>query len=463
MKTSTTSLSIILLFALTASSRGQTNGLSGDIWPSTNATRGQIVTNSLWADIVNEVVTNPVTGAAVWTNTRYRYIVSTWKNDGLAGYSGCTNPVTMIMDSHARLPFELQQWTFDRALYLDSATNSYIYAAFYRDQRGALVNFKEWVKDNCARFYNTNYATAGTFDGLGFVDYKDEDNPTDEYLPTFRDPTNFMDRVGAPTNWLDYTSDRALNGRGGRYPRVYTQSWHFAYLPYEPFTATVSTIWLDLITVVATNGMDHFEVVTNENILPGFDSSDYTYRHADDIMRALTWVVPRFNTIKSNTWLGSVSSPIDFSTAELLASATYGEGGIGGIITTYSYLEASGAPPTYSATVKNESRHREVLSDGLYGAVMQLQPLSVDIDYYHRAVGLDEFDGFGLITATNVWTLYDSQAVTSTSTVWQSDWWGDATEPTTWPAEPAVGDPGVYRGWDITVFNEVIKPNWRWK
>lgn len=85
--------------------------------------------------------------------------------------------------------------------------------------------------------------------------------------------------LAIPTNYLYWTPQRQLDGRGPGTSREAT-NWHTLYNPAisngVTHTQTVYGVWTN-VAVTGTNGQRVAVVTTNANILPGFTDMDYTW------------------------------------------------------------------------------------------------------------------------------------------------------------------------------------------
>lgn len=224
-------------------------------------------TNTFEEDIGYTIGGVDVTGTWVRTTTGYK-----------------TN---LLMDVKDLWSWDAQLAVVERWQSLDDAnTNTYDLTAavkphWYRSQRTNLLEFKEWIADNCGSFVNTSIASNPASWLNANVDRIDWTG-TGDLLPVFA-PTSLAVSVGAPTNYFDFTPWRNLNGGGVGVGRLVTNTW-----VCPAGTNVIEDYCGNIYTVICSQVSNVVKVCTNASVEVGRTELDYGWKYIPDLIASLT-------------------------------------------------------------------------------------------------------------------------------------------------------------------------------
>ena len=296
---------------------------------------------------------------------------------------------------------DLRSWDTYNALKergnVASTTNSEV-PRYYRHERTNLVEFKEFLVHIIDDFVDTNLVITNYLNVHG-------------KLPSYDTATQLLAWVSAPTNYLEYTPWRQLNGSGIAYGRVVTSS--FVLVGTGTVTNEVYGYYgSGPYSVTGVAGSTASIADTNVDIEVGFTTLDYGWKFMDEICNELVWT----------------TEPADL--IDLASSNYYGIG------TNTNWTAAKGSAESAFSWTNNGDKTVQMYSTGTTdgtnywvaeirakNAEATMTEIYTNIPYeawlFVRANALTEpsatytiFDNNGLNLASNVWSEY----VTTTGT-----------------------------------------------
>ena len=216
---------------------------------------------------------------AAWTNYRMQTGVTMTLYYGAGSFAGkadATHTTASNVTMQARDVMAFETWDAARERSLVTGPTDAGNAGFFRDYRADLVAFKGWLP--------------GAMAGASWVtpDAWDESNPAN-WRTNHIGLAALLARVGAPSNYCDYTPWRYLHPLDGGPGRVVTTSYTIACSPGATVTNIVTNYCGDADTIIGTNGQAVTTVCTNDPIVPGFVEADYGYKHVRAIISNLQW------------------------------------------------------------------------------------------------------------------------------------------------------------------------------
>jgi hypothetical protein len=143
--------------------------------------------------------------------------------------------------------------------------------------------------------------------------------------------SNMLTNVGAPTNYLEYTPLRQLDGVGYPYGRFVTNTWQMG-VNSGTNTRSVTDYTGGVHSVTFTNDVPYTLVITNDNIQEGFSELDYGWRYMQEVIQQMgqgivkgTWEeegVP--NIIRDKYW--NLGTNTTWASAQLDATNAFNVG-----------------------------------------------------------------------------------------------------------------------------------------
>jgi len=178
-----------------------------------------------------------------------------------------------------------------------------------------LYTIKEIVRLRLDEFVNFALMTNGAFDA--YAEDFGLTNNTDNPVPPWINET-FFAYLNLPTNWPDWQPSRDLGGRGPGEGHVVTSRFVIAT---SGSTNTVKDYCGNSHDISGTNGQVVSVVCTNMNVMDGWTTSDYGYKHMTNVMSALTdkQASATFSTNSSLTVTGTGQSTQSWAAAKAIA------------------------------------------------------------------------------------------------------------------------------------------------
>lgn len=280
------------LMALTLCARAEWTGKHPQAWTNQYA----VDTATVWAASVTLYVTNwtatnaytvatntfldPILGGPEWADNPWTssYVV-TWTAITTGGVRYATNSTRIVTNAlsqtsvvvRAREIISLDVWRATRERAQALGTNwpvHYVYRrALSEGHRQNLVNCKAWLNTYWPQFVDR--VNAQSFTNWGSTAYRTP--------PPYTNRNVLLTRSGVPTNWLDYTPWRQLDGYGIAF--------------------------------------------TNTNTVAGTSDLDYGYKHALSLFTNAVWTASRYN-YDDDARMSSVASD-ESGTWQFTASPTW--------------------------------------------------------------------------------------------------------------------------------------------
>ena len=169
----------------------------------------------------------------------------------------------------------------------------------YAGNRYNLIEFKDSIDDMPPYYINQ--------------DLLDSSNTLNSFFATNSDIVDatftldtFIDYIGCPTNYFDYTPFRNLNGSGYALGRIVTNSYIVTGTSAPPalITNNVEDYEGDARIIIGTNGQTVTLLSTNENIQSGFTELDYGWKYITNAVNAL-----KYSYIEDNDHAWTTSEP----------------------------------------------------------------------------------------------------------------------------------------------------------
>ena len=281
------------------------------------------------------------------------------------------------------------------------------------------------TNDNYDVFMATNIGETLTYDLVGLT------------------VSNALLHAGAPTNYLEYTPYRQLNGWGYPYGHFVTNTYVLQG-DTDPVTNYVFGYLGETNVLTGTNGQVVTTITTNNNIQIGYSELDYGWKYMTNIItqvNELGWA--RGGDATKFAYVGNrYESGVNYISWDDAKSNVYSITNGGDYLNTKAYA-------TYGVNYTSPTSRRAVAYQ--YGVTNILTGVETNsgldkrVHFYNRGIsdfaGFDEriFDNNGFQISSNITQFIDVTGYTNISTFVSPTVIGADSGPPAW-----CGDPGVY-------------------
>jgi len=279
-------------------------GLSGtSLWATFSVENGQA---DDWFDLTNYVdwlteITENLTNHLTFSSTNYTTNSYSITNDGVVNVitevetrRGMGVQTNLFMDAKDLRAWECYQAIDERWDLLNwdqpPIASDVTRMKFYREERANVIAAKESLRAvGSGDIFAEKFLNLSDADASGYFDTFFSNNTGAISLPTWT-LSNLLVAAGAPTNFFDYTPYRQLEGRGFGIAHTVTGTFTIAAAEGATVTNDVVDWGGNSHSITGTNSQVFTFIVTNANILDGYSTLDYGWKHMTNIINRLVWV-----------------------------------------------------------------------------------------------------------------------------------------------------------------------------